>query len=105
MNGTNEESKKTNAFLSLVRSKLNEHYRNMLETNKLITPEAIKNAYFGNTEKGKTIVEVFKYHTDQMKELIASYLKILEKFMNYKFYCQSHKFILFFYFLMSELNN
>lgn len=41
-----------------------------MEANKPITPETIKNAYFGITERGKTIVEVFQYHNDQVKQLI-----------------------------------
>lgn len=68
--GTNEESKSINAFLATVRLKLNEHYRLLMEANRPITPESVKNAYLGITEKGKTIIEVFKYHNSQVKELL-----------------------------------
>lgn len=68
--GTTEESKSINAFLATVRLKLNEHYRLLMEANKTITPETIKNAYLGITEKGKSIIEVFEYHNKQVKELL-----------------------------------
>lgn len=68
--GTNEESKTINAFLSTVRLKLGEHYRLLMEANKPITPETVKNAYLGILEKGKTIIDVFRYHNTQVKELL-----------------------------------
>ncbi|TMI75111.1 MAG: hypothetical protein E6H09_02145 [Bacteroidetes bacterium] len=68
--GNNEESKSLNSFLNTVRFKLNEQYRQLLESNKAITPEIVKNAYLGIKEKGKSIVEVFQYHNSQVKELI-----------------------------------
>jgi site-specific recombinase XerD len=68
--GTTEESKSINAYLATVRLKLNEHYRLLMEANKPITVETVKNAYLGITEKGKTIIEVFKYHNSQVKELL-----------------------------------
>lgn len=70
--GSNEESKSLNAFMATVRLKLNEKYRLLMETNKLITPETIKNAYLGISEKGKTILEVFNYHNTQLKALVNS---------------------------------
>ena len=68
--GSNEDSKSINAFLSTVRLKLNEHYRLLLEANKSITPEVIKNAYLGIRERGKTVLEVFRYHNTQVSSLL-----------------------------------
>ncbi|MEI2822054.1 MAG: site-specific integrase [Chitinophagaceae bacterium] len=48
-----------------------QHYNRLLEAGKTITAEAVKNSYFGITEKSKTIMEVFQYHNDQMKSLIG----------------------------------
>lgn len=70
--GRDEESKNLNAFLTTVRLKLNEKYRLLVEANKPTTPETIKNAYLGISERGKTILEVFKYHNEQLKKLINS---------------------------------
>ena len=68
--GNTEDIKNLNAHVLAVRSKLFQHYNRMLEGDKSITAEAVKNAYFGITEKSKTIVEVFEYHNQQMKSLI-----------------------------------
>ena len=68
--GNTEEIKTVNATIVAVRTKLFQHYNRLLEADKLITVETVKNAYFGITEKSKTIVEVFEYHNAQMKSLI-----------------------------------
>lgn len=68
--GNSEEIRNLNAYVLAVRSKLFQYYNRMLEGDKNITAEAVKNAYFGILEKGKTIVEVFDYHNQQMKSLI-----------------------------------
>lgn len=95
--GSNEDSKSINAFLSTVRLRLNEHYRQLLETNKLISPEAIKNAYLGKKEIGKTILEVFRYHNSQVHALLnkdfsqgtyerySTALKHTEEFIHWKY--------------------
>jgi site-specific recombinase XerD len=85
--GTSEESKSINSYLATVRLRLNEQYRSLMEANKSITPETIKNAYLGITEKGKTIVEVFKYHNGQVKELLGRDFS----FGTYERYCTALK--------------
>lgn len=69
--GSTEEIKNLNAYLTTVKLKLHEHYRIMLDGNKTITPETLKNAYFGISEKSKTITEVFEYHNSQVKSLLG----------------------------------
>jgi site-specific recombinase XerD len=69
--GTTEESRSLNAFLDTVRRQLNEHYRLLLGAGKPLTPEAIKNAYCGITERGKNILEVFRYHNEQVARLVG----------------------------------
>lgn len=68
--GTTEDIKTLNASIVAIRTKLCNHYNRLLESDKLISVETVKNAYFGLTEKSKTIVEVFEYHNAQMKSLI-----------------------------------
>ena len=69
--GTNEEARSINAHVVTVRTKLFQHYNQLLEAGKPATCETVRNAYFGITEKTKTILEVFQYHNDQMKQLIG----------------------------------
>lgn len=69
--GNSEEIKTLNAHIASVRTQLHQHYNKLHEAGKTITTEAVKNSYFGITEKSKTIIEVFQYHNDQMKSLIG----------------------------------
>jgi hypothetical protein len=69
--GNNEESKSINAYLNTVRFKLQEHHRLLMAAGKTITPETIKNAYLGIKEKGKCLLEVFRYHNAQVKQLLG----------------------------------
>ncbi len=69
--GTTEDVRTLNSYINTVRGKIFEHYNQMLITGKHITPETLKNAYYGITEKGKTLVEVFEYHNKQVKSLVG----------------------------------
>lgn len=66
-----EEIKNLNATIVTIRTKIFQHYNRLIESDKMITAEAIKNSYFGTTEQSKTIKEVFEYHNMQMKTLIG----------------------------------
>jgi site-specific recombinase XerD len=68
--GNSEESKNLNAFLATVRIRLNEIYRELLESKEAITVEAAKNHYFGVNVRGKTILDVFDYHNKQVHALL-----------------------------------
>ncbi|PWT78407.1 MAG: hypothetical protein C5B59_01855 [Bacteroidetes bacterium] len=65
--GTSEESKSINLYLATVRLKLNEHYRLLMEANKLITAETFKNAYLGIIEKGKPSLRFSSTTTARLK--------------------------------------
>ena len=69
--GNTEDIRSLNAHIASVRTKLFQHYNRLLDSDKAITAEVVKNLYFGITEKSKTIVEVFEYHNSQMKSLIG----------------------------------
>lgn len=84
--GNTEEIKNLNAHIIAVRTKLFQHYNRLLEADKTITAEAVKNSYFGVTEKSKTILEVFQYHNDQIKTLIDKDYS----FGTYERYCTAY---------------
>src|SRR4051794_923619 len=42
--GSTEESRSVNSFLNTLRFKLNEHYRLLIEQDKEVTTESLKNA-------------------------------------------------------------
>lgn len=69
--GNTEDIKTLNAHIAAVRTQLFQHHDKLMQAGKAVTVEAVKNSYFGITEKSKTIMEVFQYHNDQMKSLIG----------------------------------
>ncbi len=69
--GNTEDIKTLNAHIAAVRTQLFQHHDKLLQAGKAVTADAVKNSYFGITEKSKTIMEVFQYHNDQMKSLIG----------------------------------
>ncbi len=69
--GRTDEAYQVNNFLDLVKGKINQHYYELLASNATITAEAIKIKYLGIEQTGKTFLEVFKYHNEQMFALIG----------------------------------
>src|SRR5690606_18469842 len=71
MKGKSPESLDVNEFIDLVKGELRQHYYELRATGQEITAEAIKNKYLGIQEDQKTLLEVFRYHNDEMKGLIG----------------------------------
>lgn len=69
--GNSEESRTVNSYLDLVKGDIYRHYVQLTSMDKYITADYLKNTFLGITEKEKTLIEVFKYHNSQMKELIG----------------------------------
>ena len=69
--GNSEEARTINAYLDFINVELHRHYNILLSTNQTISVHTLRNSYLGIKEKQKGLVEVFKYHNDQMKELIG----------------------------------
>ncbi len=69
--GKNEEIKELNNHLTTLRMKVFEARLVLIENNKKVTAEAIKNILTGHEEKSKMILEVFKYHNEQMATLVG----------------------------------
>src|SRR3972149_10719387 len=70
MKGRDDESQTLNSYIDMVKGSLQNHYNQLLSLGETITAEAIKNKYYGISEKSKTLIEVFKYHNEQMKSRI-----------------------------------
>ncbi|WP_121354100.1 site-specific integrase [Flavisolibacter nicotianae] len=69
--GTKEESKALNIFLNTLQAKVYQARRQLLEDNKTITAELLKNILKGKTERAKMLMEEFHYHNEQVKSLIG----------------------------------
>lgn len=70
--GNKEDTKTLNAYLDTLTSKIYEAKRSLIEANKEVTSEAIKNILLGRTEGGKTILPIFREHNDQIAALIGA---------------------------------
>jgi len=70
--GKGEYIKELNNHLSTLKVKVFEARLLLIENNKLVTAEGIKNMLIGKVEKSKTISEVFKNHNEQMAALVGS---------------------------------
>jgi hypothetical protein len=57
--GTNRRSKSINTYIDVVRIKIYEHQKKLIDNNKPVTAEAIKNSFLGIEEKQRTIVAIF----------------------------------------------
>lgn len=84
--GTTQEIKKLNSYLDVVKGKIHEHHREMIDRNDVITARKLKNRYLGITELNKYILECFKDHNDEMYKLIG------KEYSNstYKKYCTTN---------------
>jgi site-specific recombinase XerD len=69
--GSSEEARIINNQLDIIRTSIYRIYVEQTSLGKFITSDLLKNEFLGNTQKEKTFLEAFKYHNDQMKELIG----------------------------------
>lgn len=71
MLGRSSYSKTLNSFLESLRTKMFESYNYLFNSRKEISPESLKNRFLGVDERKVTLMEVFKDHNSQIKELIG----------------------------------
>ncbi len=110
--GTNEEARSFNSYIDSVKIKIYEHQKKLLDNNKTITSEAIKNSMLGIEEKQRTVVAIFQYHNKQVKALVGkefaagtleryeTVLRLLQLFLEFQYKVKdmpihqiNHKFI------------
>lgn len=70
-NGTRPEAREINHYLDQVQNQLHAIYQEMKAANQLVTAEAIKNQFTGAEKKEHTLVKLFDYHNEEMKETLA----------------------------------
>jgi site-specific recombinase XerD len=69
--GSKEDVRAVNSYLDTLQTKVYEARRLMVESDKTITAEAIKNILLGREEKPIMILEVFQQHNEQMEKLVG----------------------------------
>jgi site-specific recombinase XerD len=65
--GTKEDAREINEHLDSIRNKIYRAQTELTNNNELITAQILRNKVTGRDEKKKTLLEVFKYHNQQME--------------------------------------
>jgi integrase/recombinase XerD len=68
--GKGEEIKALNTFLEQIRSRMVECYQQLQLKKQLITAVAVKNKFLGIEEKEHSLMSLFDYHNEQMKNIL-----------------------------------
>jgi site-specific recombinase XerD len=70
--GSKEDSKELNSYLDSLSAKVFQAKKALLETDKEVTADAIKNLLLGKDEDKRTILTIFKEHNDQIAALVGA---------------------------------
>lgn len=69
--GRTENVKELNAYLDALTAKVYQCQRDLIQDNKLVTAETLKNKVLGIEEKERTLITIFKSHNKQVEKLIG----------------------------------
>jgi len=70
--GNSESAKELNSYLEVITSKVYQAKKQLIDEDKELTAENVKNVLTGRAEERHMILEAFKYHNEQMKALIGT---------------------------------
>lgn len=70
-NGTKEDVKALNIYLDTLQAKVYEAHRRLIDTEEIVTAEAIKNKFTGKSEKPRMLVPIFQDHNNKIKMLLG----------------------------------
>jgi site-specific recombinase XerD len=71
MKGSHVEARAFNSFLDAIKNKVYAAEREMVQDGKAITFESFKEKWLGTNEKPFMLIEIFRHHNEQVKELIG----------------------------------
>ena len=69
--GKTNEVQQVNAILESIKSTLTKIYRDLQERENNVTPEKIKNIFFGIETKHQTLLDLFARHNDDVRKLVG----------------------------------
>jgi integrase/recombinase XerD len=85
LKGSKPEVKQLNKYISDVRFKLTDCYHELQMQNKIITADAIKSLFLGETKMENTLCGLMQYHNENMKTVLA--------YGTLKNYYTTHKYV------------
>jgi site-specific recombinase XerD len=68
--GNKEDAKTLNVFLESLTAKIHQAKLSLVELNRTITAETLKNIILGNGDDRKKLLQIFKYHNQQIEALV-----------------------------------
>ena len=71
MKGNREDARTINSILDRMKMKIKDVHNTLIEQERNVTADVIKETYLGKKRKEYTILEVFKYHNEQMRAQIG----------------------------------
>jgi site-specific recombinase XerD len=69
--GSKEDAKSLNQYLETLRTKVHEARRTLLEADKPVTAEALKQVLTGQAEDKRMVLAIFQQHNQQMEALVG----------------------------------
>lgn len=68
--GFKENAKQLNAYIDIFRNKIYAAHKSLIDNDEIISAAEIKNVLLGRTTRMKTLVQLFEYHNQMMKEKV-----------------------------------
>lgn len=72
MNGSRQEDRSINAYLNTLERRVGQAHTDLVNADKKITAENIKNKYHGIEEQEKQLIVVFKTHNERIEALLGN---------------------------------
>ena len=69
--GNSEEASSINTYLDTLRTKAYTHHRELLQEGRPVTVETFKEKWIGVEEQPVMLLEVFRQHNDQVRQLVG----------------------------------
>ena len=66
-----KDAGRINALLEDIKASLNNIYHEQQRSDNYVTAEKVKNEFLGHSEKHETILDLFKKHNDDVKQLVG----------------------------------
>ena len=122
--GRTEDIRELNAYLDSLTTKVYQSQRDLIQDNKEVTTETLKNKFLGVEEKQRTLITIFKNHNKQVEKLVGrefsagtlerykTACKHLQEFMQHQYNVSDipvnridHKYITDFEFYLKTVRN
>ncbi len=122
--GRTEDIRELNAYLDSLTTKVYQSQRDLIQDNKEVTTETLKNKFLGIEDKDRTLITIFKNHNKQVEKLVGkeysqatltrykTVCRHLQEFMKYQYNVSDisikridHQFITDFEFYLKSVRN